>query len=1244
MSDLHMDQAQVRSAARVGPLTTMALVFALGIVNPGITSTLSAAEVEPSTQPTLTLSPYVLRNTDLELGPTKAYRPWFENGAWMGDLIEYNISTEGNRCTTVAVGAYPPRQQATPNCTGGQNWSVREQLPERDEDGNLDEAESDGFWQDRNVITAYRCLDSDSCTRTEGARIAFWWDQLSEAQRTQLDPTTALNEDATAAGDSPVLNFLRGDRSGERDQPGGIFRLRYSLMSDIVNSRPVYLPTGGAGTVVVGANGGMLHGFNAGSGEEVFAYVPSMLMNRLSALTRSPYRHTYFVDGDLRGRSISNNRHIVTGGLGAGGKGLFALNVANSAEPQIQFELSEEDANVGHIHGRPTIARLNGGSTYQVVSGNGYLNADGAAELLIVSVSNGSVSAVPVPDSGNGNAANGLSAPILVARSDGSASHAYAGDLNGNLWRFDFTGDNSASVRLVFSDPNQRPITTAPDVARGPGGAGHMVYFGTGSLLSRADSDDTSPNAVYGIWDRGPSANTVTMDRLVSQRLLSVSESWDGRERIVRIVGDTNSDADIISPDQITSVSVTEPQYADNGESDLGWRVVLPAAGERVIGSPQIRGNRLQMVTLNPTLRENDVQTNESWIVQFNLATGATPGRPLFDLDRDGFLTEDDGLTVTVDEETTTVFPMALLLGPGNIAQPAFARIADQLDAVFINGLLLPEPTEAGEASLVFGGNINVTTDSPSGPMINPHTGPLPSGFEKDPDYPDDGRTTDRDIDARGPMNVFLDPDGLGRRLDGHHHSYDKVHGVNYIDYFDLEPRRGLLSLNLTRLVAIDETEDVDQSYRVLPELNRLTEVSGLSGSQRFLVMLTNADLSQGTEIRIGCRSYDAYDYQRIVTRYLLLNDSSSHEISLTDADLIPSGETPRSLIFSRDEIDPSNSCADGTPSTLRISMTERVGLEDVLHGTMAGCVANSHNYDGLPLTPEQRDSSDIFVANPHITPNQEGGSQGYRWRNGALTMQLLAVGEGNEKAFRLQRELRPRRNNMEIPPLARPTNPQGDGGLYALAFRPALTSGPPADRRDAKLVSDPELSGLLYESSVFWNIGDMFQFQQQGQATRCYGASVYSAGIRNEWFGLNSGQYDGLVSELRDNPDLVNEYAQLLAELAEAALLGEEGSETIQRVLGRLAELFGESAGSWGVNTDLTLADYHRLRSYAHGDQFNLNLLSIDEGLFSGSPDIDLDQDGTPAEVSDIELDLLPAAGPNYQPGRRSWTDIELE
>src|SRR5690606_31664314 len=108
-----------------------------------------------------------------------------------------------------------------------------------------------------------------------------------------------------------------------------------------------------------------------------------------------------------------------------------------------------------------------------------------------------------------------------------------------------------------------------------------------------------------------------------------------------------------------------------------------------------------------------------------NYLSGASSDTALFDISGDGALDSSDSVTV---EDVGQKYPVGRYLGEGNFSQPLLLRLSQGIDVSYINGLLLPFSPLVG-AELVFGGNIDVTTDSPSGPLP-PETS---DGYPKEP-------------------------------------------------------------------------------------------------------------------------------------------------------------------------------------------------------------------------------------------------------------------------------------------------------------------------------------------------------------------------------------------------------------------------------------------------------------------------------------------------------------------------------
>ena len=236
----------------------------------------------------------------------------------------------------------------------------------------------------------------------------------------------------------------------------------YTEYRDATASRP--------GIVYVGGNDGMLHAFAQANGAEVFAYVPSSLYSDaatdgLHYLSDPAYVHQYSVDltasvadiyAKTRPTGSTSWKTILVGGLRAGGRGLFALDVTNPAaisesggspEDTVMWEFtSTDDPDFGHTFSRPSIVPLAGSGNsirWAVIVGNGYNDlGSGEAKLFVLFIEEGLDGTWSAGDyveisTGVGTTTdrNGLSTPAVIdSDGDGLADRAYAGDLKGNMW------------------------------------------------------------------------------------------------------------------------------------------------------------------------------------------------------------------------------------------------------------------------------------------------------------------------------------------------------------------------------------------------------------------------------------------------------------------------------------------------------------------------------------------------------------------------------------------------------------------------------------------------------------------------------------------------------------------------------------------------------------------------------------------------------------------------------------------
>ncbi|SHG20182.1 PilC beta-propeller domain-containing protein [Microbulbifer donghaiensis] len=491
------------------------------------------------------------------------------------------------------------------------------------------------------------------------------------------------------------LNYIRGDTTNEGADDfrrrGTIAGGSTNLLGDIVHSAPIYVGEPQLGLTVnnyqnflngkkdrtpmvyVGANDGMLHAFNASSGEEEFAYVPALLLNGerykgLHALTSSAYSHKYYVDltptvsdvfADLDGTGSQWNT-VLIGGLRGGGKGYFALNVTdpseftnaeNNADDIVlwEFDGATNATDLGLGFSEAKIAQLNNGK-WAAIFGNGYNSGNGMAGLFIIYIEDGVDGSWDPGDwkfistnSGSSDTPNGLSTPRLVdLNGDGKVDRAYAGDLHGNMWAFDLCdaqNDGSCSSfdtdwsvdysgNPLFSVGNgeaNNAITAAPLVARNTSVQGGvlpnvLVMFGTGQYLNQGDLWDAAGGAFYVVWDKGNSA--LDTDDLVERAL----DTADGTRRI----------------SESTSGQI-------DWSTKYGWYMPLDdgavsGAGERVVTSPALRNNTLFFNTIIPNAAPC-ASSGSGWLMSLDFRTGmpeADSVYPVTDFNNDGQISVAD--------------------------------------------------------------------------------------------------------------------------------------------------------------------------------------------------------------------------------------------------------------------------------------------------------------------------------------------------------------------------------------------------------------------------------------------------------------------------------------------------------------------------------------------------------------------------------------------------------------------------
>ncbi|MDD2342475.1 MAG: PilC/PilY family type IV pilus protein [Tolumonas sp.] len=540
-------------------------------------------------------------------GDTAIYQAKFNTANWTGDLTAYEINED-----TQSVG--------------DALWAASNELPSA---------------ANRHIYT----LANSGRSGTQ-----FTWNNLTNEQKSILNSTDSLGESR--------LSWIRGDQSKETTQSGGMFRSRNTLLGDIINSNPVlvsnqyygygdsaFTTTKASRTpmVYVGANDGMLHGFDAETGEEKFAYIPQGIFANLPLLMATSYasNHHYFVDGSPKvgDAEISNQwKTVLLGSTGAGGHSVFALDVTDPSSlgnSTVLWEFNADNANddMGYTIPQPTFSQLQGNSTWSALIANGYNSTSNQAKLILRDLANGSDLATISTNEGSATYPNGLSTPIPVdINNDHKADYAYAGDLRGNLWRFDFTDASSSNwtVKKIFTacssdtctDNNRQPITIRPEVVTHKSG-GVLVLFGTGSDFATEDRSSTQTQTMYAVRD------TLSADPTVLHR--------------TDLVEQTITSEPTINGAKYRVISQNTVDYSTKS----GWylNLISPGAdsgnGERIINNLTVDSEKVIFTTMIPSTDPCDYG-GKSWLMELSLMTGKPLTYAVFDVNGDGTIDDND--------------------------------------------------------------------------------------------------------------------------------------------------------------------------------------------------------------------------------------------------------------------------------------------------------------------------------------------------------------------------------------------------------------------------------------------------------------------------------------------------------------------------------------------------------------------------------------------------------------------------
>jgi type IV pilus assembly protein PilY1 len=433
------------------------------------------------------------------------------------------------------------------------------------------------------------------------------------------DGTAGTVDQRTAAQGANLVNFLRGQRDLEGFTPNdllSLYRTRTAVLGDIVNAQPVFARapfasysdanyaafkaanTSRTPMVYVAANDGMLHAFYAGTstsdpqgGEERWAFIPTMVLPSLYKLADNKFDtlRRYYVDGTpaigdifdpaaTPGAPNYGWKTILVGGMNAGGKGYYALDITDPANPIALWEFKHtdtcagtpagqsSDCNLGYTYGNPQISKLADGRWVVFVT-SGYNNVnsptpqtgDGEGFLYVLDAVTGQIIYKIGTGAGDATTPSGLGKInnfVLDTVTNNRTEQLYGVDLLGNVWRFEVNATQSATKMITLVDdttptPVPQPITTKPELAAFGSPPTNYIFVSTGKYIGSTDLGSTQKQTVWGIKDQG---TYPIADPRNSMSQLSITAVGDNR-----------------------SISCVT-----NCSTNTGWYADLPISGERV--------------------------------------------------------------------------------------------------------------------------------------------------------------------------------------------------------------------------------------------------------------------------------------------------------------------------------------------------------------------------------------------------------------------------------------------------------------------------------------------------------------------------------------------------------------------------------------------------------------------------------------------------------------------------------------
>ena len=592
---------------------------------------------EKSTNSARNIAGSSVANKNITSGGTFVYQASFDTSNWTGDVLAFPITAASG---TATIGTTATWQAAT----------------------RLDAMTSPV--SDRKIFVGRAGASSNP------AASSFTWAAIDQSLRDNLAKLTPMSVPDSLAENR--VKYLRGDKTLTQ------FRTRAKLLGDIVNSGVAYSGAPAAPlratagfsafqalyaarktAVFAGANDGMLHAFDAATGDELFGYIPSSMGPKLAALTAPSYNsnHQLYVDATPvvaeakvgPGDTAADWKTVLASGMGGGASGIFALDISdpgNFSAANVMWEFTRaDDADMGFVVGTPRIITLRTStptassptfrSFVAVASGvnnyvveNGIAGGPGHPVLFLLALDKQVASpwtasvnyykiTLPVDAALSATNPTGLINFKPSVGFSGVTEQIYMGDLHGKLWKLDFTSLNVTGPAdwnmgklssfnkgsLSVSDPY--PLYIARTAA------GNVQPISMAPLLAAGPVAAGLPTTVVG-FGTGKYLESGDKTSVLQQSFYAVYDNGtptsDGggaangaissRKRLQQGTADVNTLKVTVGAFRYGRASTDTPAGTPSLRS--GWYFDFPVSGERIVSNGSILGDNFLLSSLIP--------------------------------------------------------------------------------------------------------------------------------------------------------------------------------------------------------------------------------------------------------------------------------------------------------------------------------------------------------------------------------------------------------------------------------------------------------------------------------------------------------------------------------------------------------------------------------------------------------------------------------------------------------------------